>query len=66
MGIAIVLTCLMVLFRDRWFLAETTKGRRLVERFGAERAVWILRALLLLIAIFGGLLARGVIRPIQW
>ncbi len=66
MGIAIVFACLMILFRDRWFLAETTKGQRLVQRYGAQRAVWILRGLLLVIAVFGGLLASGVVRPIKW
>lgn len=66
MGVAIVLACLMILFRERWFLDNTTKGQRLVQRFGAERAVWILRGLLLLFATFGGLLASGTIRPIQW
>ena len=66
MGIAIILTCLMILFREQWFLAETTKGQRLVQRFGAVRALWILRGLLLAIAILGGLLAAGIIHPARW
>lgn len=66
MGIAIVLTCLMILVRERWFLAETNKGRRLVGRFGPTRAMWILRGLLLTFALFGCCLATGVVRPIQW
>ncbi len=66
MGTAIVLVCLILLFRERWFLAETGKGQRLVRRFGIARAVWILRGLLLVIAILGGLLAGGIVRPIRW
>lgn len=66
MGTAIVLVCLMLLVRERWFLAETGKGQRLVRRFGMARAVWILRGVLLGIAILGGLLAGGIIRPVQW
>ncbi len=66
MGIAMILASLMFLFREQWFLAETTKGQRLVQRFGAVRALWILRGLLLALAILGGLLAAGIIHPIRW
>lgn len=66
MGIAIILACLMILFRERWFLAETTKGQRLTTRFGPVRAIWILRGLLFAVATLGGLLAAGVIHPIRW
>lgn len=66
MGVAIILACLMILFRERWFLAETTKGQRLSARFGPSRALWILRGLLLAVATLGGLLAAGVIHPIRW
>jgi hypothetical protein len=66
MGIAMILASLMFLFREQWFLAETTKGQRLVQRFGATRSLWILRGLLLALAILGGLLAAGIIHPIRW
>ena len=66
MGIAIVLACLMILFRERWFLEHTVKGQRLVRRFGDARAAWVLRGLLLLIATLGGLLASGMIPRITW
>jgi hypothetical protein len=66
MGVAVVLACLMFLLRERWFLAQTGKGQRLVRRFGDARAVWILRGILLSIATLGILLATGWIRPIQW
>ncbi len=66
MGLAMILASLMFLFREQWFLAETTKGQRLVQRFGAVRALWILRGLLLALAILGGLLAAGIIHPIRW
>jgi hypothetical protein len=66
MGVALVLTCLLVLLRERWFLAETGKGQRLVKRFGVNGATWLLRGLLLAGAVFGGLLAGGVIQPVKW
>lgn len=66
MGAGIITLCLMLLFRERWFLEQTRKGRSLVEWFGAGWALWVLRAILLVGATFGGLLANGTIRPIQW
>ena len=66
MGIAIILASLIILFREDWFLTETSKGRRLVQWLGSKRAIWALRCLLLLIAVMGGLLACGVIRPLRW
>jgi hypothetical protein len=66
MGIAIVVACLMILFREHWFLAETRKGQRLVQRFGPTGALWILRGLLAAIATIGGLLASGTIHPVRW
>lgn len=66
MGIAIVLACLMLLFRDRWFLAQTEKGKSLVGWLGETQALWVLRAILLGFAAVGALLATGFIRPIKW
>lgn len=66
MGVAIVLTCVMILVRERWFLAETSKGQRLVKWCGPTTALWLLRGLLVTIAVFGGLLAGGVVHPIRW
>ena len=66
MGAGIITLCVMLLFRDRWILEQTRKGRRLVEWCGPVRAPWVLRAVLLVGITFGGLLAGGVIRPIQW
>jgi hypothetical protein len=66
MGVAIVLTALMLLFRERWFLAETTKGQRLVQRFGADTALWVFRGCLFAVALLGGLLAVGIVKPIRW
>lgn len=66
MGVAIVAACLLLLFKERWFLAETAKGRRLVQWFGELQALWVLRGLLLIIAVLGSLLAAGIIRPIRW
>ena len=66
MGVAMILFCLMLLFREQWFLAETTKGQRLVQRFGSATALWILRGCLFAVALLGGLLAVGIVKPIRW
>ena len=66
MGAGIVALCLMLMFRERWILDQTRKGQRLVQWCGPDRAPWVLRAILLAGILFGGLLANGTIRPIQW
>lgn len=66
MGIGIIAVCLMFLSQERRFLAETSKGRRLVGWCGPAKAPWVLRGLLLAGMVFGGLLAYGTIKPIQW
>ncbi len=66
MGTAIALCCLWGLCYQRWFLSETRKGQRLVRRFGETGGAWILRSLLIVGAVLGGLLATGIIHPIQW
>ena len=49
-----------------WILENTRKGKRLADWLGPDRAVWVLRGLLVCAALFGGLLAANVIKPIQW
>ncbi len=66
MGVGIITLCVMLWLRAGWLLEQTRKGRRLVEWCGPARAPWVLRAVLLVGIAFGGLLAYGVIRPIQW
>ena len=58
--------CLLGLWRHRWLLYETPKGQRLIGWFGEERALWVLRVLLVCGTVFGCLLALQVIRPIEW
>ncbi|MEW4528963.1 MAG: hypothetical protein ACF8PG_01880 [Maioricimonas sp. JB045] len=58
--------CLVGLWNEAWVLSETSKGRRLIDWFGQDRAPWVLRALLGLGVLFGTLLATGVINPVQW
>jgi hypothetical protein len=65
-GVIVVALCVMVASRDRWVLDHTKKGKRLVDWFGPDRAIWVLRLLLFIGIVFGGLLAAGIIRPIQW
>ena len=66
MGGAMALLCCAAFRYDRWFLAETKKGRRLVKAFGEIRAVWIWRMLALLGVIFGVCLATGIVSPLHW
>ena len=66
MGAGIITLCVVLLFRAGWILDQTRQGQRLVEWCGPARAPWVLRALLLVGITFGGLLANGVIRPVQW
>ena len=66
MGWAIVVACCLIGVREQWFLKETTKGQRLVRRFGPDRARWVMRGILALLITLGMLLANGVIRPIRW
>lgn len=66
MGVGVVVLCAAGLWQDRWFLRNTKKGQRLIRWFGEERAVWILRSLLSAGALFGLLLATGIINPVRW
>jgi len=66
MGVGIITLCVMLLFRERWILDQTRRGQRLVEWCGPARAPWFFRVLLLAGITFGGLLANGVIQPVQW
>lgn len=65
-GGATALLCLAGLRHNAWLLEHTRKGRRLVDCFGAVRAVWILRSLFIAGALFGALLAIGAINPVRW
>lgn len=58
--------CVLGLWNVDWLLEHTRKGRRLVARFGEVGASRVLKMLLLAGAIFGGLLAGGIINPIHW
>ncbi len=66
MGGGIIALCLLLLFREQWFLDQTRRGQNLVRWCGPSRAPWVFRAILLAGISFGGLLANGTIRPIQW
>jgi hypothetical protein len=65
-GVATALLCVIGLVKSRWILENTRKGARLGRWFGPRRAIWVLRGLLGLGVIFGGLLAVNVVKPLQW
>lgn len=65
-GGATAALCLVGVWQADWLLEHTKKGRRLVAKFGDLQAARILRLLLLLGAVFGTLLAAGIISPIRW
>jgi len=66
MGTAVAVLCGLGLWKGRWFLENTAKGRRMVRWFGPRRALWVLQLLLGMGALFGILLAADLIRPMQW
>ena len=66
MGSAVALCCVVGLVKHRWFLQETPKGQRLIRRFGEAGGARVLCGLLIIGAVFGGLMAVGVIHPIRW
>mgnify|MGYP001444978656 CR=1 FL=1 len=66
MGTVIALLCATGIWQDRWFLEHTGKGQRLVGWLGEAKALWAIRGLFAVGALFGGLLAIGIIKPIQW
>ena len=58
--------CMVGFVKCQWFLDNTTKGQRLVDRFGPEKAATVFRLMMMIGCIFGGLLGIGIIKPIQW
>jgi len=66
MGMAVAVLCGLGLWKARWFLENTEKGRRMVRWFGPRRALWVLQLLFGAGALFGILLAADVIRPVRW
>lgn len=66
MGAAIALVCGLGIWRAQWCLAETAKGRRLVEAYGTARALLMWRTVLLMGVAFGAALAAGLVNPVSW
>ncbi len=66
MGVATALLCLWGIWNYRWLLVNTRKGEWLVNRFGQQKAIWLLCSLFLVGVLFGLLLAIDIIHPIQW
>ena len=65
-GGATATLCLIGFWKVEWLLEHSRNGRRLVARFGDLGATRILKLLLLTGALFGTLLAAGIINPIRW
>ena len=65
-GSATCVLCLAGLWQHAWLMEHSRYGRGLVRWFGHDRAPWILRGLLALGALFGALLAVGIVNPIRW
>ena len=66
MGAAIAVICGLGIWQAQWCLAETAKGRRLVDAFGSGRALLMWRMFLLLGVAFGVALAAGFVNPVSW
>ena len=54
------------LWNREWLLAETPKGRTLVEALGLAKARVILAGFCLVLIGFGVLLAGGWLAPLRW
>jgi hypothetical protein len=65
-GIGTALIGAAALWNRNWLLAETPKGRTLVEAFGVAKARTILAAVGLVLIGFGVLLAGGWLAPLRW
>ena len=65
-GVTVAVLCVAGLCKDRWFLAHTKKGKRLIRWLGEEKAIWLLRGLFGLGILFGLLLATDIISPVKW
>lgn len=65
-GVTTAVLCVFGLANCRWILENTRKGERLRRWFGPPKAIWVLRGLLGLGAVLGGLLAANILKPLQW
>ena len=65
-GVGTATLCLIGFLKVEWLLEHSRKGRQLAARFGDLGATRILKLLLLTGAVFGTLLAAGIINPIRW
>ena len=65
MGTTVAMLSGFGLLKVRWLIANTRKGHWLTSRLGERRAVFVTAGVLFLLAVFGVLLAVGVIRPLN-
>ncbi len=65
-GLTTAALCGAGLYWEVWSLTETRKGRKLVNIFGTNNALWVIRGLLTAGIIFGLSLAAGIVNPVQW
>ena len=66
MGSLVAALCVLGLWQARWLLERTRKGQRVADWLGESRGLLVLRLLFAAGAVFGVLLAAGIIRPVQW
>ncbi len=66
MGVSVSCACLAGLIRQRWLLANTSKGQRLVRWCGEPTARYVWGLICVAGIVFGSLLATDVIRPMNW
>jgi len=58
--------CVVGLVKSSWLLQHSRHGQRLIRWFGADRAPYVLKLLLLLGCVFGILLGSDRIQPMRW
>ena len=65
-GSVFALVCLVVVWQAPWMCEHSRFGRGLARRLGEPAGVWTLRAIFAALAVFGLLLASGVVSPLRW
>lgn len=62
-GSVFAVVCLIVVWQARWMSEHSRMGRGLASWLGETAGLWTLRGIFAALAVFGVLLATGVVSP---
>ena len=65
-GSVFAVVCLAVVWRAAWIREHSRFGRGLANWLGETPGLWAIRGIFAALAVFGVLLAVGVISPLRW